>query len=412
MATFVDITSEEEQILTLVQYVSNLKKKRDPENEQQFTNECTRLLQENRPREVILKLISEHESIFQDSNDKEIEACMSVISSLIRKMEPDVANMIGVKLREAVTYNLSDRALLRLKILTGIYHAFDQTSLSRYETFMALAKYAADSGNAELIIPKFKQIDKWLLDWSTDVEQSRRLYKLVRNILKDNHRGVQAHKFLVKYLQTFSPILNEGGNVDEEVVGAAAEASLEAIALDDLYQCDHLLSLPAVRLLETHPQHAPLFQLLRIFAQEKLDAFQAFVRNNPSFLQNVGLREENCVRKMRLLSLASLGTESEEIPYHQIAETLQISEDEVEDWVIMTVSAKLMDAKLSQMRRVVIVRFCVQRVFTTANWKQLSGKLDKWKNNIRQLLQVVQQTKGSALGIQAQAFQQQAQKAS
>ena len=72
MATFVDTSSEEEQITTLVLYVSNLKKKKDPEGESstQFSAECTRLLQESRTKEVILNLIGETDTIFSDTNEK------------------------------------------------------------------------------------------------------------------------------------------------------------------------------------------------------------------------------------------------------------------------------------------------------------------------------------------------------
>lgn len=72
MATFVETNTEEEQIQTLVQYVANLKKKKDPEGDSssQFNNECTRLLQESRTREVILMFIGETDVIFSDQNDK------------------------------------------------------------------------------------------------------------------------------------------------------------------------------------------------------------------------------------------------------------------------------------------------------------------------------------------------------
>jgi translation initiation factor 3 subunit M len=68
------------------------------------------------------------------------------------------------------------------------------------------------------------------------------------------------------------------------------------------------------------------------------------------------LNEENCVRKLRLLSLASLASETNEIPYSSIASTLQIKEEEIESWVILAVSAKLIEAKLDQLRRVAVVR--------------------------------------------------------
>ncbi len=74
MATFVDTSTEDDQILTLVTYCTNLKKKKEPEGDAatQFSNECTRLVQETRTRDVVLKLISEIDSIFTDQSDKGI----------------------------------------------------------------------------------------------------------------------------------------------------------------------------------------------------------------------------------------------------------------------------------------------------------------------------------------------------
>jgi len=186
--------------------------------------------------------------------------------------------------------------------------------------------------------------------------------------------------------------------VGDEVIATAAEAAREAISSEEIYQCDHLFSLEAVKLLEQHPQHGVLYQLLQIFAQEKLDAYQAFQAKHPDFLESVGLTEGHCLHKIRLLSLASLGAESNEIPYALIAQTLQISEDAVESWIIDAVSAKLIEAKLNQLKHVANVSFCVQRVFTTAQWKQLSTKLNKWRGSVRHILQTVQQTRNAGKG--------------
>jgi translation initiation factor 3 subunit M len=61
-------------------------------------------------------------------------------------------------------------------------------------------------------------------------------------------------------------------------------------------------------------------------------------------------------KKIRLLSLASLAAESREIPYELIAQTLQFEAGEVETWVIAAIGAELLDARMDQVRRVVLVR--------------------------------------------------------
>jgi translation initiation factor 3 subunit M len=394
MATFVDISTEEEQIEALVQYVGGLKKKKNPEQQSNLEAECESLLKEGKPVDVIIsKLLSERDAIFFDTNDKEIEASMNVISAFIKKSSPDVAASLVQQVKEAVVSNVADRPILRLRILTNIYHAFERSSPSRYDLFLAITNFASESGNAELVIPKFKQIDQWLMDWGSNVDQSRKLYRLAHKILTSSHRSAQAHELITKYLQTFNPDIKEGKDIGDEVIDAAAVAAREAISSEEIYQCDHLFSLEAVKLLERHPKYAALYQLLQIFAQEKLESFQAFKTIHPDFLQSADLAEESCLRKIRLLSLASLGAENSEVPYSLIAQTLQISEDDVESWIIEAVSAKLIDAKLNQLKRVANVSFCVQRVFGPAQWKQLSAKLNKWRTSVHHILETVQQTK-------------------
>lgn len=100
-----------------------------------------------------------------------------------------------------------------------------------------------------------------------------------------------------------------------------------------------------------------------------------------------GLVEEDCVAKMRLLSLVDLASnESGKIPYASIKNTLQVmfflveqdiktlitfflllirlikfvglqvNDEEVELWVVKAITAKLVDCKMDQMNQLVIVR--------------------------------------------------------
>lgn len=107
-----------------------------------------------------------------------------------------------------------------------------------------------------------------------------------------------------------------------------------------------------------------------------------------------GLVHEDCITKMRLMSLVDLGSdESCQIPYSLIKDTLrvkasllfltlllpgvpstswlnilvqfclQIDDDEVELWVVKAITVKLMDCKMDQMNQVVLVRYSIQFPF-------------------------------------------------
>lgn len=98
------------------------------------------------------------------------------------------------------------------------------------------------------------------------------------------------------------------------------------------------------------------------------------------------LNEAECTKNMSLLSLVSLAGEHEEIPYSAIASTLDIPEDQVEKWVIMGVSSGLIEAKMDQLSKVVLVERCVVRQFGRKEWEALKVRLDKWKVNVRGVL--------------------------
>lgn len=103
---------------------------------------------------------------------------------------------------------------------------------------------------------------------------------------------------------------------------------------------------------------------------------------------HAGLVEEDCVAKMRMLSLVDLASdESGKIPYasikttlqvqnlfclnktesvdnlvfvasqtHRICWAIQVNDEEVELWVVKAITAKLVDCKMDQMNQVVLVR--------------------------------------------------------
>jgi len=106
-------------------------------------------------------------------------------------------------------------------------------------------------------------------------------------------------------------------------------------------------------------------------------------------LKSVGISHDECLKKIRFLSLATLASENHEIPYSLVAETLNIPEEDVETWIILAISAGLIEAKMDQLRNIVVISRCTQRVFTIAQWKQLSDRLRVWKDNVRGLLHVV-----------------------
>jgi len=283
---------------------------------------------------------------------------------------------------------VEEKPSFRLKLLNDLYNIVDIPSF-RFTLFLAIIKFANASHNSELVIKEVSsehRLNSRIKQWGANTDQIRTVYKLIRDTFRDNGRSIEAYHWSVKFLSTFD-------GPDATQLHEAAGAVLEAIKQPDLLQFDVLLDLILVKQLETSKDHTKLYQLLKIFVSEHFESYKSFVGQNADYLKSVGLKEEECTFKMRLLSLATLGAASQEVSYSLIAKTLQIDENDVESWVITAMSEDVLEAKMDQLRRVVTISRCLQRVFTQAQWKQLSITLATWRNNTQNILKTLQETK-------------------
>ncbi|KAL7530347.1 hypothetical protein ACHAXR_003438 [Thalassiosira sp. AJA248-18] len=197
------------------------------------------------------------------------------------------------------------------------------------------------------------------------------------------------------YMLLFLETYKEESQLDDQATSYAQEAALHAIRDPiNLFSTQRrILSLPAIISLQT--SQPALYDLLKIFMEGKLQDYRDFTAmpdKNDSVFGTFKLDEKTCMKNMCLLSLVSLAGEHEEIPYSAIASTLNIPEDEVEQWVIRAVSSGLMEAKMDQLRKVVLVERCAVRQFGIKEWTALKVRLDKWKANVSGVLDALKQS--------------------
>merc|ERR1719424_2168223 len=166
----------------------------------------------------------------------------------------------------------------------------------------------------------------------------------------------------------------------------------------DLFRCDELSQSSVVAQLEKDAEFAPLHRLLHILAQELYGEFLAFVKQdaNAKFMQKHDLPRDACADKMRLLTLVSLAHANKELRYDKVAAELQIDASEVEKWVMLAIGNGLITAKMDQVQQTIAVSMCAERDFGTQQWERLHTSLVGWRESIRSLLDVVQQSRPTA----------------
>eukprot|EP01114_Cavostelium_apophysatum_P021606 TRINITY_DN758_c0_g1_i1.p1 TRINITY_DN758_c0_g1~~TRINITY_DN758_c0_g1_i1.p1 ORF type:complete len:405 (-),score=137.11 TRINITY_DN758_c0_g1_i1:72-1286(-) len=389
MAAFIDNLTETEQVLELASYVNKLKTKGE-EGNQAFYEECVKLNEANQHLELLKKLIDELPLVFTDGTDKEAEGLIFVVFALAKKLDADQKAV--EQLISQITQVLSkkdEKPLLSIRIFNNLYNILGNTSTERYRVYLGLLRFAATTHSGQHLLDQIQQsdIDAKISEWNLSTSQKREVLKQIRDIFSTG-KSTKSFGWNVKYLSSF-----DLSNTTETDLNEAEAVALEAIRAPDQYQFDDLLSLPIVKKLEGNPRHGKVYQLLKIFVHDTQEAYKAFIEQNSDFLVTHGLNADETSKKIKLLSLATLASSNQEVPYSLIAKTLHVSEDDVEHWIITAISDGVITGKMDQQRRVVIVSRTIQRVFTRAQWQQVAESLNMWRANIKVILNHLRETK-------------------
>ena len=132
-----------------------------------------------------------------------------------------------------------------------------------------------------------------------------------------------------------------------------------------------MFQLKPVKFLEGELIH----DLLTIFVSEKLESYVKFYDSHKGFVDGLGLKHEDNLRKMKLLSFMQLAENRSEISFSEVQQEMQLGEDEGEGFIIDVLKTKLVKAKMSQGEKLVYVSSTMHRTFGPGHWQQLHSTL-------------------------------------
>ena len=313
------------------------------------------------------------------------EIAFSLFLVLMRALPGDQIPAVVSRTCEGLTSS-TENIVIRARCLSSLYSALPNNSKSRYTVFKALVEYVQDKSaitenlNAD-------QVEALCHTWG---ESSPEKIRALQLSIADAFKGINTNKSqaaLLAYLTTFKTVAEAERPADRvRVRECAINTILDPVASSRDFTTIHSI---AVQLLKT--EEPLLHQLLEIVCGDSLDKYTEFAKAHPDFLKALGVDDEKTFEKMRLLTLATLGTDSEKTStYSEVAKALRIEVHEVESWVIKAIAAGVVDAKMDQVNGTVVVHRATQRVFNDEQWVRLSSQLKKWRASVRNVLQTVQ----------------------
>lgn len=218
----------------------------------------------------------------------------------------------------------------------------------------------------------------------------------------------------VRYLSTFSETANLTSSEEEIIKKSLIEfmkvPSADTVELDEIFESPILSVLKGTA----------VYELLEIFATGNIKQFKDFASKNETFLSEsgmfklilgidlAGIDSALAAHFVSLSAFARLCTNKKVITYAEVASALQISEDEVEPVAVDSVMQGLVDVRLDQPEKIVLVKYvpylCItndnryakQRSYEQPEWTKLGQRVDAFKNNILDLIKVLEEANESA----------------
>eukprot|EP00008_Paramoeba_atlantica_P009341 CAMPEP_0201488614 /NCGR_PEP_ID=MMETSP0151_2-20130828/19273_1 /ASSEMBLY_ACC=CAM_ASM_000257 /TAXON_ID=200890 /ORGANISM="Paramoeba atlantica, Strain 621/1 / CCAP 1560/9" /LENGTH=393 /DNA_ID=CAMNT_0047873939 /DNA_START=20 /DNA_END=1201 /DNA_ORIENTATION=- len=377
MAVCVSLASNSDLAAELVKFFHDLRAE-DEDKEKKETEE--KLLKSGNFADLLKSLVPDFALAFK-SNTPMIEGGFNLFCCVLKDLKDSDA--LYVSLLEQVSLDCEDRPLLRLKLLGNIFNSQENPQV-RFQAFRAICKLAVASKNPRIIVPQLSKLDHWLKSWNLSQEQTRELYQSISETFSESpEHQLDAYKYLLSFLNTFN---GSDKDASSSASPEAAKAIVLAAKLLEIRDFDDIVNLQAIEHLKDDAKYGALFQLLEIFSRGSVHDYLSFEQKHGETVKSeFGLEGEDLLLKIRLLTLASIGTTKTNIPLAQISKDLNVTVDEVDLWILEGVKNNYLECKIDEVENVVIVRQAHHRLFGQNEWKALQEELHRAHRNLNQV---------------------------
>eukprot|EP00761_Pharyngomonas_kirbyi_P012745 gb/GECH01012772.1/.p1 GENE.gb/GECH01012772.1/~~gb/GECH01012772.1/.p1 ORF type:complete len:378 (+),score=113.99 gb/GECH01012772.1/:1-1134(+) len=328
----------------------------------------------------ILGLVAEQFEVMAKSypTGSEIEMIYQLLCSLAKQDKKGPSNLF-TDLAKTITKNTEPRAELRIKTLTAILNELSSQHDEFFDIFMITLEYSFRVGSKQFGPRLAKGIDELMQTWGFSNEQKQKVYSLLVDIHKNNGNETKSYQLLIEYLNT----VGKDNVSDPQVVSRAAETVRLALK-QDIYRYNKLLRIPAISALQDSSEHSALFKLLQLTVQGNYKDLMSF--GNQDLVQSIS---DTIPDKFRILTISSLAEQKNRISYQEIAEAIQVEQEQVEDYIIKAVSCGVIKGKLNQINEEAVIEQVTKRTMNKEDWKFIQSNLERWSDSVASALATV-----------------------
>ncbi|KAF9651741.1 PCI-domain-containing protein [Thelephora ganbajun] len=317
-----------------------------------------------------------------EGSEKEVEGFFNLLFAHLFNLFPIDSDEIKVHVNALLKAITSPKGQFssQYRLLSFLFNAIPRNSALRLTVYETLIRQASSHDKVELLQIAPESIERWTSEWAITPEQKFGFLRLLVEVFEKAGQSTTSYQYLLISLRNLPPD-------SPHAESSAIRAISASLRLPSVFDFDTLFKIDAMIKLQGHE----LFSLLKVFLSGGLEDYKNWESEHSASIEKYGLDKAQLERKIRLLTLASLGFQNigKDVPYATLASALQVDQSEVERWVIDVIRAGLVSGKLSQSSRVFHITRSTSRVFERDQWIALEQRLVAWQTGLAAVLAVV-----------------------
>lgn len=247
--------------------------------------------------------------------------------------------------------------------------------------FQAIVKLAIATKQSNVLDSVLQDLDRLVHLWNISAEDKAKLHHQLSVLLAESDPWL-SHVHQAKWYESFKteeavkPVINE-----------LTDALVAMLSRADVFQYQTIVSALATKVI-SNTNH-DLLTLASLLNKGTYSDFTKFAAQTKLFSSTPALKLDVITTKMRILTVVDLAQDCNKIAYQTIASELSVPVEDVEMWVLDTISEGLIEAKLDHYSNSVFVSYAFRREFGAAQWTDLRDKVGKWMENVKGMISVI-----------------------
>lgn len=299
----------------------------------------------------------------------------------------------------------ADNPSYLLTLYLHLYNNFGATNGLKADIFLALVRFCERLGRLDIMVNQLHTIDSQCSKWSMTPPEKRHLLREIYLSL-DRINDSKAFKICLAYLKEFQNQSKNAQIKENELTTLDTDARrcvILAIKARDVINFEELLELNAIKQLKG--ANKQVLDLLDLFIEADAKNFESKLSNFTDLMASENLDKQSVILKKSYLQICSLSTESiTNFKYDDLAQLLNLDKDDVEEWAIEAIQAKVIDAKIDQLNEEIVIKSHMMRKIGKPEWQAIHAKIGHWKMRFQRMhdvLNVSNQMSAAALPEEA-----------